>query len=258
MPVQRFGPLEGRVALVTGAASGIGLACAEVLWEQGALVAGLDVNRDVTIKLSREGQWGCTCDIRDKTAVSQAVDATISRFGTLDILVSNAGVFTARKDLAEMDDDTWSYNLDVNLTGAQRTLTLCIPHLKKGRGACVVFIGSRNVHAPGRGASAYSVSKAGLTQLARVAALELAPFGIRVNIVHPDAVFDTGIWTPERLEESARAYNMTTDEYKTKNLLKREVSSRDVAVLVSAIAGPAFEKTTGAQISIDAGNERVI
>jgi NAD(P)-dependent dehydrogenase (short-subunit alcohol dehydrogenase family) len=90
------------------------------------------------------------------------------------------------------------------------------------------------------GASAYSVTKAGVTQLARVAALELAPFGVRVNILHPDAVFDTEIWTDEALEKSAKRYGMTVQEYKTKNLLSTEITSSGVAALVSTVAGPVF------------------
>jgi NAD(P)-dependent dehydrogenase (short-subunit alcohol dehydrogenase family) len=117
---------------------------------------------------------------------------------------------------------------------------------------------SKNVTAPGPGAAAYSVAKAGLTQLARVAALELAPQGIRVNVLHPDAVFDTGIWTPEVLANRARHYGLSVEEYKTKNLLKVEITSHDVAEMVSALSGPLFAKTTGAQVPIDGGNERVI
>jgi NAD(P)-dependent dehydrogenase (short-subunit alcohol dehydrogenase family) len=122
----------------------------------------------------------------------------------------------------------------------------------------VVVIGSKNVPAPGPGAAAYSASKAALTQLARVAALEWAGAGVRVNTLHPDAVFDTGVWTPEVLEARARAYGMTVEEYRTKNLLHTEVRSADVAELAAELCGPLFAKTTGAQIPIDGGNDRVI
>ena len=91
-----------------------------------------------------------------------------------------------------------------------------------------------------------------------MAALELAPFGVRVNTLHPDAVFDTEIWTEEALKKSADRYGMTVEEYKTKNLLRTEIKSTDIALLVSTVAGPAFKATTGAQIPIDGGNDRVI
>ena len=121
-----------------------------------------------------------------------------------------------------------------------------------------LIVGSKNVPAPGPGASAYSVSKAGLTQLARVAAMELGKYGIRVNIVHPNQVFDTGIWTEETLKNRAKNYGLTVEEYKTNNLLKTNITSHNVGELLVTLAGPGFAKTTGSQIPIDGGNERVI
>jgi NAD(P)-dependent dehydrogenase (short-subunit alcohol dehydrogenase family) len=125
-------------------------------------------------------------------------------------------------------------------------------------GGRVVIIGSKNVVAPGPGASAYSASKAALTQLGRIAALEWGSDSIRINIVHPNAVFDTGLWSEEVINQRALNYGVTTDEYKTNNLLKTEVLSSDVAEIVAEMCTPLFSKTTGAQIPVDGGNERVI
>ena len=133
-----------------------------------------------------------------------------------------------------------------------------MPFLRLGFDPCVVIIGSKNVPAPGPGAAAYSVAKAGLAQLARVAALELGRDGIRVNTVHPHLVFDTALWTPELLAARAAQYGMTVEEYRRNNVLRVEISTRDVANAVLALAGPAFAKTTGAQIPIDGGSDRVI
>ena len=91
-----------------------------------------------------------------------------------------------------------------------------------------------------------------------VAALELAPAGVRVNIIHPDAVFDTELWTPEALAKSAQRYGVTVEEYKTRNLMKTEIKSVDIGRMVCAMAGNIFAKTTGAQIPVDGGNDRVI
>jgi NAD(P)-dependent dehydrogenase (short-subunit alcohol dehydrogenase family) len=157
-----------------------------------------------------------------------------------------------------MTDDIWQQSLALNLGSHQDLLQMATPYLKLGMDACVVINASKNVPAPGPGAGAYSVAKAGLTQLARVAALELAPFGVRVNVLHPHAVFDTGAWTPEVLAARASHYGISVDEYKRNNLLKVEVTSRDVGALVCAMAGPAFAKTTGAQVPIDGGSDRVI
>ena len=250
--------LQGKIALVTGAAGGIGRACAEALYEQGAVVVGLDINPEVTEIFNRRDRAGLTCDITDDKAIQEAVEFIVRCFGGLDILVTNAGIFPASQTIEEMDAETWNQSMEINLTSHQRLLKTCIPYLNHGIDPAVIFIASKNVPAPGPGASAYSVAKAGLTQLARIAALELAPFGIRVNMVHPDAVFDTGIWTQEVLEGRARHYGLTVSEYKTKNLLRTEVTSKDVAAMVCAMAGRTFAKTTGAQVPIDGGNERVI
>jgi NAD(P)-dependent dehydrogenase (short-subunit alcohol dehydrogenase family) len=130
--------------------------------------------------------------------------------------------------------------------------------LRHGFDPSLLVMASRNVPAPGAGAAAYSVAKAGLTQLMRVLALELSPEGITVNALHPDAVFDTELWTEEALNRSAMRYGLTVDEYKRRNLMKNEVSSKDVANAALAMVGGTFRRTTGAQIPVDGGNERVI
>ena len=133
------------------------------------------------------------------------------------------------------------------------------PLLKRApQGGRVVVIGSKNVPAPGPGAAAYSASKAALNQLARVAALEWGADHIRINSLHPNAVFDTGIWTEEVLTARARHYGLTVEQYKKNNVLKTEVTSRDVAELAAEMCGPLFAKTTAAQVPVDGGNERVI
>ena len=250
-------PLEGKIALVTGAASGIGRACAELLLEQGAAVAGLDIDPAIE-RSGRSGFLGIVCDVTDQPVLEASVRRAVRHFGGLDCLVTNAGLFTPSMPLETMDDATWSRSLDLNLTSHLALLRSAIPFLRMGFDPAVVVIGSKNVPAPGPGAGAYSIAKAGLTQLARVAALELAKDGIRVNVIHPHAVFDTAAWSPEVLEQRARSYGISVEAYKAKNLLGVEVSSRDVAALALAMLGPAFARTTGAQVPIDGGNERVI
>jgi len=255
---------EGKIAVVTGAASGIGLACAEHFSQLGAAVAGLDINPEINNILSEHTKSGSThilgiqCDVTEKHAVAKAVAKTVQCFGGIDILVLNAGTFPAGQTIEEIEDETWNKSLKTNLTAPQQLLQSCVPFLKEGIDPSVVFIASRNVPAPGPGASAYSVPKAGQTQLARIAALELGKYGIRVNIIHPDCVYDTGLWTSKALERSARRYGLTVEEYKSRNILKTDVKTIEVARMVCAMAGSVFAKTTGAQIPIDGGNERVI
>ncbi len=251
-------PLQGRVALVTGAASGIGKACVEELLAQGAVVTALDLNPAITTLFGKAEVLGQVCDVTDAAQLRAAVEATVCRFGGLDILVSNAGAFFAAETIAEMSLATWQTSLAVNLTSHQQLLQAAAPYLQVGIEPAVVMIASKNVPAPGPGAAAYSVAKAGQTQLARVAALEMAKYGVRVNVLHPDAVFDTGIWSEEMLATRAAHYGVTVEQYKRKNLLRTEIRSRDVAALAAAMAGPLFAHTTGAQLPIDGGNERVI
>jgi len=251
-------PLQGKVALVTGAASGIGKACVERLRNQGAAVIALDVNKDIVSLFPGKDVLGMVCDISNEDSVVSALSSGIKAFGGLDILVNNAGVFPVSEDIENLQSNTWERSLKINLTGHQLMLKHCIPFLSRGIDANVVMIASKNVLAPGPGAAAYSVAKAGFTQLARVAALELAGRSIRVNVIHPDAVFDTGIWTDEVLRKRAEHYGLNVQQYKTKNLLHVEITSYDVAELVCAMAGPAFAKTTGAQVPIDGGNDRII
>lgn len=250
--------LEGKVAVVTGAASGIGLAIANELHALGAAVAALDINASVVSKFTGDGRLGVVCDVRNEASVAEALHQVALHFGGLDILVSNAGTFPAGKSVESLGEQDWQSVLDVNLSGHWRVIKASIPLLKLGFDPSILVIGSKNVGAPGPGAAAYSAAKAGLTQLARVAALELAPFGVRVNTIHPDAVFDTEIWSEEVIANRARHYGLTVEQYKRKNLLKTEITSKDVARLAGIMIGPAFAKTTGAQVPIDGGNDRVI
>ncbi|HBJ84765.1 MAG TPA: bifunctional aldolase/short-chain dehydrogenase [Verrucomicrobiales bacterium] len=249
---------QGKVALVTGCAAGIGFAIAESLAEQGAQVVGLDIDKDIPEIMKRIGGIGIVVNLTEDQPVQDAIDFTVREFGGIDIVVSNAGIFPKNDPLDAMVQTDWDRTLMINLTSHQKLMNKVIPFVKQGMDASIIFVGSRNFKAPGPGASAYSCSKAALTQLCRVAALELAPHQIRVNIVHPDAVFDTKLWTPEALLKSATRYGMTVEEYKTKNLMKVEIKSKDIGNMVSAMASPLFAKVTGAQIPVDGGNDRVI
>ncbi|MDZ4287352.1 MAG: bifunctional aldolase/short-chain dehydrogenase [Prosthecobacter sp.] len=249
---------QGKVALVTGCAAGIGFACAESLAEQGATVIGLDLSPEIVEVMAKIGAVGKVVNLTEDAAVQEAITEAVRSYGGLDIVVSNAGIFTAGQYLEDLEQSNWDKSLAVNLTSHQKLMKYTIPFIKQGIDGSFIFVGSRNVKAPGPGAASYSCSKAALTQLCRVAALELAPHRVRCNIIHPDAVFDTKLWTPEALKRSAERYGMTVEEYKTKNLMKVEIKSKDIGNMVAAMAGPLFLKVTGAQIPVDGGNDRVI
>lgn len=252
-------PLRGRVAVVTGAASGIGRACAAELLAQGACVVGWD--RSPEIEATFEGpEWlGLTVDVSEEGSQRQALIEGVDAFGGLDILVPAAGIFPTAQHLHDLDREQWRRAMAINTDSVAELFALAHPLLQQApAGGRVCVVASKNVIAPGPGAAAYSASKAALTQLSRVAALEWADDGIRVNMVHPDAVFDTALWTPELLQARAEHYGMTVDDYKRRNLLHAEVRSADVGVMVRAMADDTFRCTTGAQVPVDGGNERVI
>ncbi len=252
------GGLQGKVALVTGSCAGIGFACAESLKEQGAVVYGADLSPEIIEAMDSIGANGRQLNLTDEAELSKLILEIIETHGGLDVVVSNVGIFTAGQYLEDLEQSNWDKAMAVNLTSHQILMRHVIPYLKEGIDSSIIMIGSRNVGAPGPGAASYSCSKAALTQLARVAALELAPKGVRVNVVHPDAVFDTKLWTQENLERSAARYNMTVEEYKTKNLLKTEIKSKDIGNAVALLSTAVFGKTTGAQFPVDGGNDRII
>ena len=249
---------EGRVVLVTGAASGIGKACVESFIAQGAAVIALDISASVLASWDAQQVLGVQADVTDEAQMVHALQLGIAHFGGIDILVSNAGSFPPSLRLSEMEDAVWEHSLTLNLSAHMRLLRKCVPYLANGLDPSVIFIGSKNVPAPGRGAGAYSVAKSGLAQLARVAALEFGGQGIRVNTIHPNAVFDTGIWTEEVLAQRAAHYQLSVEDYKKQNVLGKTVGSSDVAEMALAMAGAAFACTTGAQVAVDGGNDRVI
>ena len=249
---------DGKVAVVTGAASGIGAACVELLLRQGAAVVGLDLAAGSVGASGSSAYLPLQCDVTDTEALEAALRVAVLKFGGIDFLVSNAGSFPASATIEALDDSQWDSSIAINLTSHMKVLRSALAYLKNGFDPAVVIIGSKNVPAPGPGASAYSAAKAGLTQLARVAALELGAFGIRVNTLHPNAVYDTGIWKDDVLANRAEHYGVSVEDYKTNNVLGVELLSIDVALVVSQLLGAAFSKTTGAQIPVDGGNDRVI
>ena len=250
---------QGEVVLITGAASGIGKACVESFLARGCAVIGIDLAPSIKGTSSSNNYLGLICDVADEDALKNMLESGVRHFGGIDMVVLNAGIFPGGKTVAELDTDEWrkvfSINLDANLILLREVYPLLKLAPDKGR---VVIIGSKNVPAPGPGAASYSASKAALNQLMRVLAMEWGNDGIRLNTLHPNAVFDTGIWTDEVLQARAKHYGLSVKEYKTNNIMKVEVSSVDVAELAAEMCGALFSKTTAAQVPVDGGNDRVI
>ncbi len=259
--------LAGRIALVTGGAGGIGLATARRLAEEGACAVICDVDRAALAAAEQEliKQYGTDriaslpMDVTDEATISAAYRETAVRFGGVDIVVSNAGIASA----APIEETTlalWRRNMDILSTGYFLVSREAVLLLKsQGLGGSIVFIGSKNALAASPGAAAYCTAKASELHLARCLALELAPAGIRVNVVNPDAVLrGSRIWQGEWAEQRAKQNKTTTDEleavYRDRSLLKRSVYPEDIAEAVAFFATERSSKSTGNILNVDAGN----
>jgi rhamnulose-1-phosphate aldolase/alcohol dehydrogenase len=259
--------LAGRIALVTGAAGGIGAASARRLLGDGACVMLTD--RDAqTLKQSAEAfteLFGAdvvrseVCDVTDEVQVQSAFAACAREFGGLDILVANAGLASSAP-IEETTVELWRKNYDVLVEGYFLAARSAFPLLKQQGGGSIVFIGSKNALAATPNASAYASAKAAAVHLARCLALEGAAHGIRVNVVNPDAVIrGSKIWDGDWRKERADAYGVDPGEeleefYRKRSLLKLNVLPEDIAEAVWFFASAASAKSTANILNVDAGN----
>ncbi len=259
--------LAGRVALITGGAGGIGLATARRLMDEGACVVICDIDREALAgaeaelkkKYSADVVASSWVDVTREDAVIAGFRDSAWKFGGVDICISNAGIASA-SPVEETTLALWQRNMDILSTGyflISRQAFLLFK--SQGIGGSIVFIGSKNALAASPGAAAYCTAKAAELHLARCLALEGAPFGIRVNVVNPDAVLrGSRIWQGEWAQQRAAQYKKSVDElesvYRERSLLKRSVYPEDVAEAVAFFASERSAKSTGNIVNVDAGN----
>jgi rhamnulose-1-phosphate aldolase/alcohol dehydrogenase len=257
--------LARRVALVTGAASGIGKAIAERFAAEGAHVVVTDLNgaaceavaESLCRQYGEERAIGLAMDVTSEAMVQQVYRKIALTYGGLDILVSNAGIAPTGR-IENLSLQIWEQSFAVNATGHFLVAREAVKMMRaQGLGGSIIFNVSKNVPAPGADFGAYSCAKAAEAQLCRILAIENGAYGIRCNMVHPDAIFEAGLWTEELKAERARAKGIPIDQFeasiRNSNLLKAAVYGDDVAQAVLFFASDRSAKTTGAALPIDGG-----
>ena len=260
------GELAGRIALITGGASGIGRATARLLASRGAHVVVADLNSDGAAAVADEivAAYGARrslalpLDVTNEAAVEDMIRQTVLSFGGLDILIASAGLATSAP-VVETTLREWDLNHAVLARGTFLTAREAFRVLlEQGTGGSIVVVASKNALVAGANAAAYSSAKAAALHLARCLAEEGGPHGIRVNTVNPDAVIaDSGIWSSDWKAERASTYGVSEDDlptyYRGRTRLGVNVYPEDVAEAIAFFAGPRSNKSTGNVVNVDGG-----
>ena len=246
--------LRGKVAIVTGGAAGMGFAFSRRLGEAGAAVLIADINPEIGKQKTKELATAgykvsfVKCDVTRESDVANTVDVAVKTFGGLDIMVNNAGIYPL-KPITEMDAETWDRIMNINLRG----LFFCClkasqPMIKQGRGGSIINIASASAFHPTVGFTAYDSSKSGVWMLTRTLAVELAPYGIRVNSVSPGPILTEGSSSPEAMEMNKHRLKgrLLTDG-------NRQGRPDEIANAVLFLASPASSFFMGSDLVADGG-----
>jgi NAD(P)-dependent dehydrogenase (short-subunit alcohol dehydrogenase family) len=260
-------PLANKVALVTGAAGAIGYGICCGLLEMGCHLVATDLPgeklEDFTADLKQiagDHVMGVAIDVTDEESIIQGFEEVILAWGGIDIVVVNAGIPLV-KFLKDIDLDTFQKLERVNVEGTLLTLREIAKHfILQGTGGDVIIVSTKNVPSPGAGFGGYSATKAACHQLGRIASLELAQYGVRVNMVAPDGVFSegkykSGLWAevgPDRMKARGLDEKGLQEYYQNRNLLKTKITGRHVANAVLFFA-TRQTPTTGITIPVDGG-----
>lgn len=254
--------LDGKVAIVTGAASGIGKRIAEIYAQNGAAVAIADLNLDGANATARELEGkgakalGVKMDVTDEADVDAGVAAVIKAFGKVDILVSNAGIQIV-KPVEQFSLGEWKKMLAIHLDGAFLTTRACLKDMyARGQGGAILYMGSVHSHEASKLKAPYVTAKHGLLGLARVVAKEGGPQGVRANVICPGFVRTPLV--EKQIPEQAKEFGLTEEEVVKTIMLKETVDGEfttvdDVANLALFLAAFETNALTGQSITVSHG-----
>ena len=247
-------PLEGQVAVVTGAGGAIGAATARAFAQAGAQITLLDIDADAAAKNAKaiDGPaLAVHCDVTDTASVHAAFEQVVAAFGGVDIAVSNAGAAWQGK-IGEVDEDTLRESFELNFFAHQKVAQAAVRIMRKqGTGGCLLFNVSKQAVNPGPDFGPYGLPKAATLLLVRQYAIDYGADGIRANAVNADQI-RSGLLTADFIKQRAQARGISEQEYISGNLLRREVTADDVAL---AFLHQALElKTTANVTTVDGGN----
>jgi len=272
------GRVEGKVAIVTGAAAGMGTAHALALAREGADVAGVDIGRDQPLSPVRGGTMtaleklvqeiralgrraiAIKCDVSKADEVEKMVKTVVDEFGKIDILVNNAGVVTATP-FVELTEEEWDWVMAVNLKGAFFCCQYVVPHMIAQKAGKIVNIGSVNGREGMPGFAHYCCAKAGVHMLTDVLSLEMAEHNINVNCVAPGTIWGTPMvdWAVERnVLEGVDPYQAYLDACKRMYTLGREQTPEDIANAMLFLVSEESRNMTGYTIYVDGGHKRAM
>jgi SDR family mycofactocin-dependent oxidoreductase len=268
--------LEGKVAIVTGAARGLGRACATRFAREGASVVLLDVAGDipgVPYKLGTQSQLDCSAalcraegraalamavDVRDAAAIARAVDATLERFGRIDVLVNNAGIAApSGQAVHEITEDDWRLMIDIDLSGAWRMLKAVSPTMLQQRSGSIINVASTAGMVGYRRFAGYVAAKHGVIGLTRAAALDFAPLKVRVNALCPGSVRDDFGVEGQMLSEIARSLDVPVAEHEETFLQAQPMNALiepdDISAAAVWLASDESRQVTGSVTAVDGG-----
>jgi NAD(P)-dependent dehydrogenase (short-subunit alcohol dehydrogenase family) len=257
--------LDGLIAVVTGAAQGLGFAMAEQLAREGAavIIADLQVDkaRAAADQLQAQGLkvQSAHCDVADSAEVTAFFDKLVSEHGRLDILVNNAGVGQTVAAIVELSDQEWERVLNVTLNGTFYCCRAAAPIMEEQESGCIVNISSVNGQNPAALVAAYNVAKAGVISLTRTLALELAAYRVRVNAVCPGPVYTE--FNRRNMAQRCRSLNINEDQMieriRSAIPLGRWGEPIDIARTVAFLCSPAASWITGETVRVSGGLEGV-